>query len=544
MRWYYLRFRRGLHIVFIILGYLWINWLSKRRVLRRFVPRRYKRKGTVISEHERLRMVIEKLGPTFIKFGQILADRPDIVSEKFREELKKLQSAAKPFEHELAMELIERELGAPINSVFEFIDPVCIGSASIGQVYKARMKEGRLVVIKIQRPDIKEKIEMDLQLLHFLAARLAKEYPELVVMNVTGLVREFGETIMLELNYFHEGSNAMRFAGMFKDVPYCKIPKVYMNISTHRMLVMEYIQGVAPDSPHELLKHGLDPKVVADHGIHIFLKMIFEHGFFHADPHAGNIFVQKGNRIALIDFGMAGSLKPSHMQFLAGFTLGLATKNAQRISEALLRLSGNKFFKEREDLEFRVEEMLKRYGSLSYEKIKFSQVLNECVKIILKYELKIPASIYLLIKALATLEKFGHNLDRNISLATYIRPYAIALIRKQYSPKAVVSELMATVKDYFSVARSFPQELSEIMYKVKQGKLIHDIQLSNEEAFTRSFKQLGRIIALACVIGFTLAGSSIMITWGHNSWLPDFMFMVSSIFAVWLLLRLFFKIRI
>jgi ubiquinone biosynthesis protein len=304
------------------------------------------------------------------------------------------------------------------------------------------------------------------------------------------------------------------------------------------------VEGIAPDNPELLRQHGLDPSKVAHHGIHIFLKMIFEHGFFHADPHAGNIFVQKNNRIALIDFGMVGSLKPSHMQFLAGFTLGLATRNPQRISDALLKLSGIKFFREKEDLEFQVQEMLKRYGSLRYEKIKFSAVLNECVKIILKFELKIPASIYLLIKALATLEKFGHNLDRHISLATFIKPYAIALIRKQYTPREVFSTLVNTVEDYVTMVRSFPGEVSEIMYKMKQGKLIHDIQLSNEEAFVKSFKQLGRIIALAFIIGFTFTGSSLMITNGRAYWLPELIFVISSILGIWLLLRLFFKIRI
>src|SRR5438552_11530982 len=164
--------------------------------------------------------------------------------------------------------------------------------------------------------------------------------------------------------------------------------------------------------------------------------MIFEHGFFHADPHAGNLFVQAGNRVALIDFGMAGSLKPTHMHFLAGFAEGLATKNAQMLADALLKLDGNRLFKEKEDLEFLLEEMLKRYGPIPYEKIKFSKVLEDCVKIIQRFGLHIPGSIYLLLKAVATVEKFGYNLDPDISLAAYIRPFAENIIKKRYSPKA------------------------------------------------------------------------------------------------------------
>jgi ubiquinone biosynthesis protein len=536
---------RGMDILFIIAGYFFINWMSNRKFTTKFlVPEKYKYNGVAISTHERIKITIEKLGPTFIKFAQILADRPDIISDKLRFELKKLQSSVKPFDDNLAKQIIEKELGGPVTNFFERIEFKCIGSASIGQVYKAKLISGEDVIVKIQRPDIKTNIELDLQLLQILAKKISREYPEFIAIDLSGFVEEFGETLMYELNYFNEASNAMRFAEMFYNVSHCKIPKVYTDLSTHKILVMEYVTGIIPGNPHKLRNSGLDPKQIAINGTNIFLKMIFEHGFFHADPHAGNLFIQEDNKIAIIDFGMAGTLKPLHMQFLAEFTLGIAMKNAQTISNSLLKLSGSQFFKEKDDLEFRIQEMINRYGSLSYKKIKFSQVLNECIKIIVKFGIKVPSSIYLLIKALATIEKLGNNLDRELSLAAQIKPFAINLIQKQFSIENLTGEVFDAVKTYISFIRSFPSELSEIMYNIKKGRLVHDIQLDNDQIFVKSIKHLGRMLGLALITGFMLIGSVTMIALNKDIWIVELMFLVSSFFSVWLLVRLFFKMSL
>ena len=533
---------RAISILLILFRYFFVSWLSKRKITSGLVRKKYKHNGVVKSAPERMRATIEELGPTFVKFGQILADRPDMISDKLRNELKKLQSRAKPFDHDLAIDLIEIELGGPIEKFFEEFDRECIGSASIGQVYKARLHGGEEVIVKIQRPNIKNKIKTDLQLLKFIAQQLVKEYPGLKAVDVVGFVEEFGNTIMLELDYLYEAANATHFADIFRNVPYCKIPRVHLELSTKTLLIMEYVDGIPPDRVQELVDNGLEPKMVAQNGTHIFLKMIFEHGFFHADPHAGNMFIQDGNRVALIDYGMVGTLKPSDMEFLAKFTLGMATKSPRIISEALLKLCGKKFFQQKEEFEFAVSNMMMRYGSMPYERINFSQMLNECVKIILKYELRVPGSIYLLVKALATIEKLGYNLDPEISLPNIIKPYAKALIRKEYSPSAIAHAIFDTARDYVTLVRTFPSEISEILYKVKEGKLIHDIQL-NDQGFVRSLRQMTRTLAIAFLIGFMLTGSIIINIWGDANWVSDFMFVLSSFFAIWLLLGLFFKTK-
>ncbi|MFN0031013.1 MAG: ABC1 kinase family protein [Flavobacteriales bacterium] len=535
---------RAIYILYVLCGYFWVTWMGNNRLTIFLVPRIYKTEGTVRSKEERLCIVIVRLGPTFIKFGQILADRPDIVSSKFREQLKKLQSNVKPFDDDLAFTLIEQELGEPIEHKFQYINKTCIGSASIGQVYRGKLKTGEDVVIKIQRPNIKDKIKLDLQILEFMVKRVAREYPELVVMNVPAFVDEFAETLMNELNYFNEVANAVRFEDMFSKVEYCKIPKMFTSLCTNKLIVMEYIDGVAPDNREILFAKGLDPSEVAKNGVNIFLKMIFEHGFFHADPHAGNMFILPGNTLGLIDFGMTGSLKPSHMEFLASFTLGLANKNAEKLTDALLKVSGTQFFKDKEDLEFRLQEILNRYGSMNYDTINFSAVLQDCVKVIVRFELQIPSSIYLLIKALATLEKFGYALDPDITLAGHIRPFAIALIKKKYSPKTIAGNVFDVLKNYLHLIRTFPSELSEILNNVKQGKLIHDIRINDDQLFEGAFKQAGQKITLVLLTVGALIGSGLVLVWRPEWRLAEIVFTCSSILAGWIVLRLLIKTKL
>ena len=540
LRLYYLRLVRGIYIVYTLFCFFLINWMAVRKYTYAFIPKKYKSNGNIKSMPERLRIVIEELGPTFVKFGQIIADRPDIVSEKLRVELKKLQSMAEPIDHDFAMTLIEEELAGPISKYFSSIESSqCIGAASIGQVYKGTLVSGEPVVIKIQRPDIEDKIELDLQLLKYLARQLVEEYPGLSAVDIVGFVDEFGDTLRQEMNYISEAANIVRFGEIFKDVPYCKIPHVYLDLCTPRLLILEYITGVAPDSVPNLVEAGLDPLKIAENGINILLIMIFKHGFFHADPHPGNLFVQPGNRIALIDFGMVGSLKPAHMQFLAGFTLGLARKDARIITDSLLTLCGKKFFADRDDLEFYVTDMLNRHGSFSYEKISFSHILNESIKIMLKFELKIPASIYLLLKALASIESFGSKLNPFLSLAELIKPYAEDLVKQRFSPSLVAHEIFDTVRDYVSLVRDFPAEMNEILFKLKHGKLIHEIHLGEHEVMQKVFKSIGAMLAVALLIGFMLTGSIVMSVWGHSPFLSNSMFAISSFFSLWLLVKLF-----
>jgi len=541
---FFLKLFRGINILYVVAGYYTVNWLSRKKFFRYFVPKRYKHKGIIMSPQERLKLMLEKLGPTFVKFGQILADRPDIVSDKLRFELKKLQSNAKPFDHDIAVTLIETELSAPIAHIFKSFNFECIGSASMGQVYRAVLKNGDHVVVKVQRPHIKEKINLDLQILEYLAQKISEEYPEMIVMNLEGIIKEFGETLKNELNYFNEASNIRRFEDMFRDVSYCKIPKVYEDLSTSRLLVMEYIEGIPPDNIEELYAHGLNPKKIAENGVNVFLKMIFEHGFFHADPHSGNIFILPENRIGLIDFGMVGAMKPSQMEFLAKFVRAMVSKDATLLTEAILLLNINNKFRDKEDLEFSLDEMLKKYKSVPYEKLRMSQLLDECFRIIRKYGITIPGSIFLLIKCIATIEKVGTNLDPDISISNHIRPYAKALVKKQFEIPRIAKSILKAVKKYIDLGKSLPDEISDILYNIKSGKLTHDIKLDSEELFTKTIKQAGKTVALSILVSFLIIATAFIRAKGNSSFIIDAIFFISVFYAFILIIRLFSKLRI
>jgi len=538
----YLRIVRGIAIVGILLRFYIIDWLGDRRFLVGLVPAKFKRDGQIVPQPERLRKVIEELGPTFIKFGQILADRPDIISENLRVELKKLQSTAKPFDNETALGLIEDELGGPTSNFFKEIEPECFASASIGQVYRGTLKDGSVVIIKIQRPGIESKVKLDISLLRLLTQQLVKQYPGLTVVDIVGFVDEFGEMMMHEMNYLSEASNARRFELMFRNTEYCKIPHVRMELTTRKLLVLEYVTGCPPE-PEELMQRGLDPVEVARNGTHIFLKMIFQHGFFHGDPHGGNMFIQENNRVALIDFGMAGTLKPGHMSFLANFSVGIATKNARIIADGLLELCDKKFYNERNNLEFALQDMLNRYGTYTYDTIPFSQMLNECIDIMLKFKLNLPSSIYLLIKTLATIEKVGYNLNNKISLAAMIRPYAEELVKTKYSPRVIAQEIYKTMHDYLELIRDFPTDVNEILYKLKEGRLIHDLEFKADARIMRSLRNIGRVLAMTLLTA-SLLGASIVLKIESPSTAADVLFGVSVFFAVWVMLRLFLKITL
>ena len=419
----YLKMVRASQIVWVLAKHSFSELFAHSRLGKR---RRRKNKGEVhkhvYTTPERLRMTIEELGPTFVKFGQILADRPDMVSERFRVELKKLQSRAEPFDNNTALGLIEKEMNAPIDEVFAEFDTTPLAAASIGQVYQGRLRSGEEVVLKIQRPFIENKIKLDIYLMKFIARKFAKSYPELAAINIVGLIDEFSETIVKELDYTFEASNILRFAMMFKDDPTVHIPAVYTKYSSKKLIVMEKVEGITPDTPQALRDAGLDTHQIAVNGANALLTMILRHGFFHADPHPGNIFILPGNVVAFIDFGMVGALTPRDMNFLADFAIGFARRDSDLMSRALLVLCGKKFFEHEEEMKFEIHQLMMQYAGIPLELMNFAGTMQKCVDVIVKYQLQIPSGIFMLIKALATLEKFAGTLAPDLSLTPVLLP--------------------------------------------------------------------------------------------------------------------------
>ncbi len=531
------KFRRLVAIIWLITIGLFVDWFTRTRLYKFFYRAKTHEEAQTKATQWRIRSLIEDLGPTFIKFGQILADRPDLVSEKLRRELKKLQASARPFDDEEAMQLIEEELGAPIHVYFSEFDRTCIASASIGQVYTGVLHNGEKVVVKIQRPGIYSKIRIDLLLMKILAGRLIKRYPELASMNLLGFVDEFSETLMKELNYQNEATNILRFTQLFRDDPTFYAPKVFSDICTKRLLVMERIEGICPDELERLRTEGYDLNEIAKNGSNILLTMILRHGVFHADPHPGNIFILPGNRICFIDFGMVAVLRPAHIQFIADFTLGFAMKNPNKIADALLTLSDKKFFEFEDDLRFEVKEVINRYSYIPLKKADISAVMMDCVSLIVKHQLHIPSSIYMLLKAIATIQKFAMRMEPEFSLAEMLVPYAKDVVRMKFSPKRFISALADTISDYTTLVREFPRDVSEIMFKLKQGKLIHEISLREDKQLRKTLRIFSINIGLGITTGLVIVSTSILYLTGKDPQMARYGFIAGLILAGWMFIR-------
>ena len=540
----YLKMVRASQIVWVLAKHSFSELFAHSRLGKR---RRRKNKGEVhkhvYTTPERLRMTIEELGPTFVKFGQILADRPDMVSERFRVELKKLQSRAEPFDNNTALGLIEKEMNAPIDEVFAEFDTTPLAAASIGQVYQGRLRSGEEVVLKIQRPFIENKIKLDIYLMKFIARKFAKSYPELAAINIVGLIDEFSETIVKELDYTFEASNILRFAMMFKDDPTVHIPAVYTKYSSKKLIVMEKVEGITPDTPQALRDAGLDTHQIAVNGANALLTMILRHGFFHADPHPGNIFILPGNVVAFIDFGMVGALTPRDMNFLADFAIGFARRDSDLMSRALLVLCGKKFFEHEEEMKFEIHQLMMQYAGIPLELMNFAGTMQKCVDVIVKYQLQIPSGIFMLIKALATLEKFAGTLAPDLSLTPVILPYAKEVVKVKYSPRKVAAQLYDTLAGYMNFIRNFPNDMSEILYKLKEGKIKHDIHLADDDLFVRTVRQASRRVAYTLIVLGMFVGSILMIAFEQphgTSRYGHFLLVVASLLILFQLLKWLF----
>ena len=482
---------------------------------------------------EQLRQAIEELGPTFVKFGQIVADRPDLASDHLREELKKLQSNAQPMDDDLAMSLIETELGDPLDQVFSSLEKKHIASASIAQVYKGVLQTGERVAIKIQRPNIKLKIRIDLVLMRVLAAQVLKSYPGLASFNIIGFIEDFGENLMKELDFTNEASNMLRFADMFKDDPRCYIPKVFTQYTRQKLLIMEFVEGLRPDDVDGLKAAGFNTQIIAENGTHIILKMILRHGFFHADPHPGNIFIRGDNQIVLLDHGMAASLKPRQIQALINFMLGFSRKDPHMIAKSLLSLSQISFFNELEDLEFRLGEIIKKYNYMSYEQVDISAIMTEAFKMITRYGLIVPSNLFTLIKSIATIQKFAENLEADVSIANMITPYATEKIKERFSWDTIVKTVLDSAEDYLYLVSKLPKDIKEVVGKLKEGVIKHEINFSEDSFTNKAFRININRLAFVFILGLMMICSTLlMINMGEKQVIRIFFYITLAITTI------------
>lgn len=530
---------RARELIGIVMKYGLSEWVTTSGLGRLLVSKKRLARLSRYSQWERIRMAVEEMGPTFIKFGQILADRPDIVPEELREQLKKLQDEAQPMPDDIAIAEIERELGRKVGEIFREFDTSRLASASIAQTYRAVMLNGEEVCVKIQRPGIDRKIELDLRLMNYFAARIERNNPEMEAINLVGVVKEFGKTIRKELNFHNEAANVVRFSHCFRDDPDIRVPRVYAQYTTRRILVEEFIRGVKVSDLETLLRTGHDPKLIATRAMRLVFDQIFTHGFFHADPHPGNLFVTEGTVLSFIDFGMMGTLQPEHLQFLGKYVLGYLRRDAHAMTEALVLVSGMRNFSQFKELEFKVSDMLAHYRYLTIDEMDFGRVMNESVDILVHYGLRIPPGIYLLVKALMAIERVAVNLHPGIDFAHEMQPWAVELIARQYDPKKLAQEVFDALKDYYRLVKELPSDLNEILYRIKEGRFKTQIEVRELEHLSEHLETTSSRVSIAIVLAALIIGASIISQWQETRWIGAIVFCIAGLMGFWLLVKLF-----
>jgi ubiquinone biosynthesis protein len=459
----------------------------------------------------RFRETLAELGPTFIKLGQILSSRPDILPADFIAELSHLQDRAAPMPVELVLELIEKGLGKPAQQLFASIDPAPMASASIAQVHRARLASGEEVVVKVQRPRIEEQIRSDTDLLFYLARFLEGVIEETGIYTPTGIVSEFRSAMLLELDFDNEARNIEQFAKNHAGRPTVVIPRLYRELSSRTVITLQELKGVklkqVLDNPA-----SVDRKQLARHILDASFHQLFTDGLFHGDPHPGNVMVLEGNRIGLLDFGLVGRLTRGMQESIILLVLAISLKDPDTVARLLYKVGVPD---ERINLhQFRqdIHDILERYLGLKLSEVDSGVLMKELVDLAMKYKIKIPKEYAVLSKASATTEGIIRQLDPELDITEVALPYAKQLLFDRYNPTSMSGGFLRILLQLQGFLQDTPQQLAQILMDLEGGKF--NVTVRNEELvrLNTNVKALGLLlfggmIASALIVGaFSLVG--------------------------------------
>ncbi|MCB0661702.1 MAG: AarF/ABC1/UbiB kinase family protein [Saprospiraceae bacterium] len=473
-----------------------------------------KRDGKLISDYtryERIRMVCEDLGTTFIKFAQIASNRPDLLPEDLIAELEKFQEHARPVPVDQIKEVLLDAYKKPIHEVFQHFEEVPIASASIAQVHRAVLKTGEDVVLKIQRPGIEDIIEADIAILKQLADIMEKYFPKFHSFQPVQLVKVFEKSIRKELKFSIEANNLQRFTENFKGHKDVYIPKLYPKYTTNKVLCMEYIDGMKCTNLEELKQYNITGPELAIKGINIYFEQVFDHGFFHADPHPGNIFILKDGRVCFIDYGMMGNIQRRDKEMLADLLLNAHNSDVQGLKKALLRFSSDEKAIDQKELEYDIMEFFSEYSNVGIEDIEGEEVIKALNSLFFDYKIRIPSNLLLLMKALVIIEGVGLTLDPRYNILENIHPFVVRLMEKKYSPKKLGSRFIKSLGDFTMLATSLPEDMQDVIKKVKQGKLHIEFEHTGLDPFYHKMDLVSNRIAFSVLIAALIIGSSVLV---------------------------------
>lgn len=467
------------------------------------LPRRIfsdRKERETLSTYERMRQVLEQLGPTFIKLGQIASLRADVFPADFIEQLTRLQDEVPPFPFEQVVEIVESELGLPMSEVFQTFDETPVGSASIGQVHRAQLLNGEEVAVKVQRPDIRRKIEIDLDILMDLARLSERHLDWAAHYNLTEVVEEFRQTLMNELNYTIEGRNADRLRVIHKDDKHIRIPEIHWDWTTSRVLTMEYVRGIKLSNTTLLRESGYDTRLIAERVASAVLTQMLMHGLFHADPHPGNLAVLPDHSVLFMDFGMVGRLTPEMKRHLAGLIIGLMRRDSEAILRVLHRMGVVPNDVNERQLHRDVDNIREKYYDMPFTQISLGEAVGELFSVAYRHRIKIPSDLTLVGKTLITIEGVVEGLDPTFRILNIAEPFGRSLLRERLNPKQFAERTLHGALNLVDVLGDLPRQLRTAMQEFKTGRVRVQLEMAEVDRLVRQLVRIGNRLSFSITL--------------------------------------------
>ncbi len=467
-----------------------------------------------LSRPERLRLAFEELGPTFVKLGQLLSSRPDLLPPAYLEELARLQDKVPPVPWEEIDAVFRRECGASAEAIFPEFQHEAMAAASIGQVHRARLESGQEVVVKVRRPGIAQLIGVDLEIFAHIAVLMEQYLEELRGHSPSAVVDEFAASLSRELDFSIELANIQRFALQFRGKRTLHVPAVYPELSTSRILVMEYIDGIKASDVAQLRAKGYDLPLIAERGANLVMEQIFQHGFFHADPHPGNLFILPDNVICFIDFGQMGRLSRQDREDFTALVLSLVRKNEQELVNSVLKTTIQLQEVNRERLERDLVFFRDRYLYQPLHKLEAAKVFQDLLTLVTRHRLSFKPSLYLMMKALSTLEGVGLMLDPELELFSLAKPFMQRLQYERMQPKRLLEDAAELGGSYLHLLRALPVELQILLQQLQNGQLRIGFVHRGLKPLEQTLERVSNRIAYAIVLAALIVGSSLIVLSG------------------------------
>jgi len=489
--------------------------------LQKLIPKGSRKHATQYSKWAKMRLVCEELGPTFVKFGQILSNRPDLIPLELALELEKLHDNVPPMPEDVAKQIVETELNDTVENLFAWFEPTPFASASIAQVHNVTLHTGKRVALKIQRFGIHEVIEEDIKAMYKIAEILENRMPSLKSFDPVGLVENFEDSILKEIDFINESINIQRFYNNLENDnsldQFADAPKVYPSLTTSKVLAMEFISGIKINQIEKLIAKDIDTKVIARRLAISYFKQIFEYGFFHADPHPGNLLVLPNKHICYLDFGMMGSMLPRDILVFGKLFIAITNKDVKNVIKALQQLSNNAPIERMRDLEFDINEFVEKYYVREIHENEMSTILLELKDIIIAHGLKVPTYFFLFARSLVTLEGVISKLDPKLEQFEIVKPYLRKSVIKKYNPIKMGRKVANSIVEITDYMEEFPSDLKNAIRKINSGRVKVDLTHKGIDPMIHTLQRITKQLISAFIMVTLIVGASLFIVFEIGS---------------------------